>query len=175
MTVVAYGRAGSIDSRGVVFIHSCPKAIAPHVEWALAKVFGTDTPITWGDQPIEPGSLRAEIIWTGAQGLGAQLASSLLAFKQVRYEVTEDASAGHEGERFAATPTLGLFRATIGQHGDVLVHEDRLRNLITQSDATGESMESEIKRLLGQPWDHELEAFRIAHEGATVRVLHQVS
>jgi hypothetical protein len=114
-------------------------------------------------------------MWKGRQGLGAQLASALLAFRQIRYEVTEDASAGKEGERFAATPSLGLFRASIGHNGDIMIHEDRLRNLITQSDATGESMSSEIMRLLGQPWDAELEAFRVAHADSNVRVLHQVS
>jgi hypothetical protein len=114
-------------------------------------------------------------MWQGSPGMGAQLASALLAFRQIRYEVTEDASTGKEGERFAATPTLGLFRASIGQHGDVMIHEDRLRNLITQSDATGELMTTELMRLLGQPWDAELEAFRVAHADSNVRVLHHVS
>ncbi|MDP9117449.1 MAG: DUF3145 domain-containing protein, partial [Actinomycetota bacterium] len=27
-------------TRGVVFMHCCPSAIAPHVEWALAGVLG---------------------------------------------------------------------------------------------------------------------------------------
>jgi len=35
-------------------------------------------------------------------------------------------------------------------------------------------IEDEIARLLGQPWDEELESFRCAHEDATVRVLEQV-
>jgi hypothetical protein len=107
--------------------------------------------------------------------MGARIASSLLAFGQVRYEVTEDPSAGHEGERFAATPELGLFRASIGAHGDVMVHEDRLRSLLVQSTATGESVAEDIRRLIGQPWDEELEAFRIAHSDSKIRVLHNVS
>lgn len=175
MSVVAYGHAGSIESRGVVFIHSCPRAVSTHVEWALEKVVGAELSIQWSPQPVEPNTVRAEIMWLGKQGMGAQLASALLAFKQVRYEVTEDSSAGHEGERFAATPTLGLFRATIGQYGDVMVHEDRLRSVMTQADATGESIAEEIHRLLGAPWDAELEAFRVAHSDSNVRVLHHVS
>jgi hypothetical protein len=35
-------------------------------------------------------------------------------------------------------------------------------------------LESEISRLLGKPWDDELEPFRHAGEGAPVRWLHQV-
>ena len=107
--------------------------------------------------------------------MGARIASALLAFQHARYEVTEDPSSGHEGERFAATPDLGLFRATIGPHGDVMVHEERLRSLIVQSTATGESVAEDIRRLIGQPWDEELEVFRMAHEDAKIRVLHHVS
>jgi hypothetical protein len=107
--------------------------------------------------------------------MGARIASSLLAFRQVRYEVTEDPSTGHEGERFAATPELGLFRASIGAHGDIMVHEERLRSLLVQSRATGESVAEDIRRLIGQPWDEELEAFRITHSDSNIRVLHNVS
>ena len=31
-------------TRGVVFVHACPPAIAPHVEWALAGVLGVPRP-----------------------------------------------------------------------------------------------------------------------------------
>jgi hypothetical protein len=88
--------------------------------------------------------------------------------------VTEDPSPGREGERFSATPSLGLFRATIGLHGDVMVPEDRLRAAVAHATVTGESLADEIARLIGTPWDDELEAYRCAHEGSTVRVLHEV-
>ena len=161
-------------ARGVVFLHSCPRALSPHLEWALASVFGTEVRIDWADQSIAPGTVRAEIIWTGAPGTGSRLASALLAFSQVRYEVTEDGVPGRDGERFAATPSLGLFRATIGPFGDVMVHEERLRTALSHAQVTGESMVDEIARLIGTPWDDELEPFRSAHEGSTVRLMHQV-
>ncbi len=175
MSAVVYDRAGSIEGRGVVFVHSCPRAVAAHVEWALAKALGTEISVEWAPQPVEPHTLRAEIIWIGKQGTGARIASSLLAFKNIRYEVTEDSTSSHEGERFAATPALGLFRASIGQYGDVMVHEDRLRNVLTQTHATGESIADEINRLLGQPWDAELEVYRKSHADSNIRVLHHVS
>jgi hypothetical protein len=161
-------------AHGVVFIHSCPRAVSPHVEWALARVFGTSVSIDWADQPVAPGTVRAELIWGGPAGMGAKIASALHSFKQMRHEVTEDPSPGREGERFSSTPLLGLFRATIGVHGDVMVPEDRLRAAVVQSALTGDPLEEEISRLIGQPWDEELEPFRCAHEGSTVRVLHQV-
>lgn len=166
--------ARGTTARGVVFIHSCPRAMTPHVEWSLARVFGTAIALDWTEQPIAPTASRAEIIWSGPVGTGARIASALLAFPQARYEVTEDGADGRLGERFAATPALGLFRGDIGGHGDVLVCEDRLRTALTQASLTGEDLADEIARLIGAPWDDELEPFRCAHEGSTVRVLHDV-
>ena len=180
MTVVVNvkGTSGSAPleatARGVVFIHSCARAVSAHVEWALARVFGTEVRIDWADQPIAPGMVRAELVWGGPAGTGARIASALHAFKQVRHEVTEDPSPGREGERFSSTPTLGLFRATIGVHGDVMVPEDRLKAAVVQAAMTGDALADEIARLIGQPWDEELEPYRCSHEGSTVRVLHQV-
>ncbi len=170
MTVHAQVAGKEPVAHGVVFVHACPGAVAPHVEWAVGGVFGSQIRIDWAGQPIDPGSLRAEIIWSGPAGTGTRLASALAPFRQVRYEVTEDPSPDRDGERFSSTPTLGLYRATIGPHGDVQVPEDRLRTALAGAD----DLAGEIARLIGQPWDDELEPFRCAHEGSTVRVLHQV-
>lgn len=180
MTVVVNARGASDagpsmgPARGVIFIHSCPRAVSPHVEWAMARVFGSRVDIDWAEQPVEPGSVRAELIWGGPVGTGSKIASGLHAFRQLRHEVTEDPSPGREGERFSFTPSLGLFRATIGVHGDVMVPEDRLRTAMAQVSTTGESLAEEVARLIGAPWDIELETFRCAHEDSTVRVLHHV-
>lgn len=175
MSVVVHDPAGSVQSQGVVFVHSCPRAVVPHVQWALAKVMGSEFVVDWAPQPVDQHTVRSEIMWVGKRGTGARFASALFAFKNIRFEVTEDSDARHEGERFAATPALGLFRASIGEYGDVMVHEDRLRNVISQADLTVESITRELNRLLGQPWDAELEAFRSAHADSNVRVLHHVS
>ncbi|MDD2858119.1 MAG: DUF3145 domain-containing protein [Candidatus Nanopelagicales bacterium] len=164
----------SDGGRGVVFIHSCPRAISPHLEWAVSGVFGTNVRLDWTEQPVAPGTVRAEILWQGPRGTSAKLASALLAFHQVRYEVTEDASGQRPGERFAATPALGLFRADIGEHGDVMVAEERLRTALQHAAAGDAELADEIARLIGGPWDDELEPFRCAHEGSTVRLLHDV-
>ena len=180
MTIVVNAKGASDaglslgPARGVIFVHSCPRAVSPHVEWAMARVFGSRLEIDWADQPVEPGSVRAELVWGGPGGTGAKIASALHAFRQLRHEVTEDPSPGREGERFSYTPTHGLFRATIGVHGDVMVPEDRLRTAMSQVLTTGEALADEVARLIGTPWDDELEPFRSAHEGSTVRVLHQV-
>ena len=164
-----------VPASGVIYIHACPRALSPHVEWALAGVFGAEVKLDWTDQPIAPTSVRAEVTWTGPSGLGARIASALLAFHHVRHEVTEDASADRPGERYAATPSLGLFRADIGPHGDVMVSEERLRNALKQARIAGGGLDEDIERLIGDAWDAELEPFRCAHEDTSpVRVLHDV-
>jgi hypothetical protein len=170
MTVHAQVAGKEPVAHGVVFVHACPSAVAPHLEWAVAAVFGTQVRIDWAPQPIAPGAQRAEIVWSGPAGTGTRIASALAPFRQVRYEVTEDPSPNRDGERYSSTPALGLYRATIGPHGDVQVPEDRLRTAL----AGAEDLAAEVARLIGQPWDDELEPFRSAHEGSTVRVLHQV-
>ena len=76
MTVVmnVKGTSGATEpgaARGVVFIHSCARAVSAHLEWALARVFGSEVHIDWADQPIAPGMVRAELIWSGPAGTGA--------------------------------------------------------------------------------------------------------
>ena len=163
-----------MPTRGVVYIHSTASALCPHVEWALAGVLGMRVTLDWTAQPAEPGLWRAELSWQGEAGVSSQLASALRGWVQLRYEVTEEPSPGHEGARYCYTPTLGLFHAITGVHGDLMVPEDRLRAAMMSAAGSGTSFEDALGKLLGQPWDDELETFRWAGEGAPVRWLHQV-
>jgi hypothetical protein len=163
------------STRGIVLIHSAPAALRPHLEWAVGAVFGVPVEFDWSAQPAETRSLRAEYPWHGPVGTGAQLASALRGCQRARFEVTEDPSTGHEGMRWAFTPSLGIFAAAINPHGDIMVHEDRLKHAIL-ADALGRQPLAEgVAELLGARWDAELEAFRQAGDGAPVRWLHQVS
>ena len=163
-----------MPTRGVVYVHSTPSALCPHVEWALAGVLGMRVTLDWTAQPAEPGLWRAELSWQGEAGMSAQLASCLRGWAQLRYEVTEEPSPGNEGARYSCTPELGLFHAITGVHGDLLVPEDRIRAVLIDAASSGTSVEDALGKLLGQPWDDELETFRWAGEGAPVRWLHQV-
>jgi hypothetical protein len=145
-----------------------------HVEWAVAGVLGVQVKFDWTSQPIAPAQWRTELSWQGEAGTAAELASALRAY-QVRFEVTEEPCAGHEGSRFSCTPTLGVFHAVIGVHGDIMINEDRLRAAVLRSVETEDcDLSDEIDLMLGQPWDDELEPFRHAGAGAPVRWLHQV-
>ena len=162
-------------TRGVVYVHSAPPALCPHVEWAVGGVLGVRVTLDWTPQPAAPGTVRAELSWQADAGTGARLASALRDWMHLRFEVTEEPSAGAEGERWSSTPTLGLFHATTGVHGDILVREERLRAALARagSDPATDVL-AEMQALLGKSWDDELETFRYAGDGAPVRWLHQV-
>ena len=162
-------------TRGVVYVHSAPPALCPHVEWAVGGVLGVRVTLDWTPQPAAPGTVRAELSWQADAGTGARLASALRDWMHLRFEVTEEPSAGAEGERWSSTPTLGLFHATTGVHGDILVREDRLRAALARAASDpATSVVEEMHGLLGKAWDDELETFRYAGDGAPVRWLHQV-
>ena len=43
-------------SRGVVFVHSAPPALCPHVEWAIGGVLDQRVSLDWTGQPADPGT-----------------------------------------------------------------------------------------------------------------------
>lgn len=162
-----------MTTHGVVYVHSCPAAVCPHVEWAISGVLNIRVNLTWTDQPAAPGTLRAECSWTGEAGTAAKIASALRSWSLLRFEVTEDASEGVDGERISYVPDRGVFRTAISANGDVVVTEQRLRRLLATS-ATTDDFERGLNELLGAAWDADLEAFRHAGDGAQIRWLHQV-
>ena len=162
-----------MSARGVIYVHSSPPALCPHVEWAAAAELGVRVSLSWTAQPAEPGALRSESGWHGRPGTAARLVSALRRWPMLRFEISEEPSPGCDGERFSVTPALGLFRTTTSANGDALVSEDRLRSLLAET-GDGVLLAHGLDRLLGGPWDAELEPFRQAGEGAPVTWLHQV-
>ncbi|WP_018155131.1 DUF3145 domain-containing protein [Demetria terragena] len=164
-----------VATRGVVFVHSTPTALCPHVEWALDAVLDSPVRLEWTNQPIAPGLVRGEVSWSGPQGTGARLASALRGWEHLRYEITEDPSPGADGSRWSHTPSLGIHHTWTSANGDGMVAEDRLRSALAASGGNPEAFRGEMAELLGTAWDQELEPFRCAGDGATVRWLHRVS
>ena len=160
-----------VTTRGVLFVHSAPRALCPHVEWAAGGALGVRVSLDWTPQPVAPGMFRAELSWQGPQGMGAHLTSSLRGWAHLRYEVTEEPSAGADGARWSHTPELGIFHAVTDVHGNVLVPEDRVRSAL---DGDASVLRAELDLALGRAWDDELEPFRYAGDGAPVRWLHRV-
>lgn len=163
-----------VMTRGVVFVHSTPAALCPHITWALESLLGTRVHLDWTAQPAGAGLMRAELSWTGEQGTGALIASALRGWENLRYEVTEDPSPGADGSRWSHTPSLGIHHTWTSASGDAVVNEDRLREVVTLAQDSPEAMAEMIEELLGRDWDRELEPFRYAGDGAPVRWLHKV-
>ncbi len=160
-------------TRGVVFVHACPPAIAPHVEWALAGVLGVPPRMEWTAQPADPGSLRSEVVWRAPVGTGPRLAASLRAWPMLVFEVTEEGTADSDGERLAHLPGRGFHRAMIAANGDIVVGEERLRGVLSCC-ASADDYRHALHELVGTAWDEALEPYRMAADGLPVALLHQV-
>lgn len=160
-------------TRGVIFMHCCPSALAPHVEWALAGVLDRPARLQWTGQPAAPSHLRAEAAWNGPVGTAARLSAALRAWPMLVFEVTEDGTSISDGERLAYVPGRGFHRSTVSTNGDVIVGEERLRGLMSRAKSVEEYRHG-LTELLGTAWDAELEPYRQGGDGAPVTLLHQV-
>ncbi|MEV6981189.1 DUF3145 domain-containing protein [Sphaerisporangium sp. NPDC051017] len=161
-----------MSARGVLYVHSAQPALCPHIEWAVAGVLGIPVDLSWTPQPAQPGTVRTQAEWEGRPGTAAAITSSLMGWQRIRFEITEDASPGVDGSRNAYTPALGAFTAVVGVSGDIMIPEDRLRNVMLMAAQGRAALEDELDKLLGKQWDEELEPFRYAGDGAPVRWLH---
>ena len=162
-----------MPTRGVVYVHSTPLAVCPHIEWAIARVLAVPVSLQWSSQPVEPGARRAECSWSGRPGTGAEVATALRQWPMTRFEVTEEPSPGVDGQRFMHVPTRGLHSATMSANGDILLGEDRLRTLIANARGP-ETLSHLLDKALGTAWDAELEPYRYAGDGAPVTLLTRV-
>jgi hypothetical protein len=158
----------------MLFVHSSPRAVCPHVEWAAGRALGQAVNFDWSEQPALMGSQRAEYYWEGPPGTGAILASAMRGWEQLRFEVTEDAGRGTDGGRWLHTPNLGIFYAQTDTVGNIVVPEDRIRYAMEIAGANAIELHRELRLALGQSWDDELEPFRQASDLNAVVWLHQV-
>lgn len=154
---------------GTLVVHACPAARCPHVEFAVATVLAAPVHLRWSPQPARPGLLRAATTWRGAPGTAAALVARVRAVGQVWLEAGEEASPGCDGERYAVTPQLGLYRADVSATGETVIRESQLRALL-HAGGSGD-LRVGIETLLGNHFDDELEPFRRAGDGTPVGVL----
>src|SRR4051794_39151872 len=164
----------AVATRGVVYVHSAPLAVAPHVEWAIARVLGSPVRLEGSSHPAEPMSRRAECSWSGRPGTGAEFAAALRGWPMLRFEVTEEPSPGYDGERFMHVPGRGIYRSSVSASGELMVTEGQIHAVLANSRGA-ESIAHGLDRLLGVAWDAELEPYRRAGEGAPATWLTQVS
>jgi len=162
------------QARGVIFIHSAPRALCPHLEWAVGRVLGRAVSFEWADQPVLHGSRRAEFYWEGPAGTGAQLTTAIRGWEHLRFEVTEDPTPRSDGGRWLHTPDLGIHYAQTDSAGNVVIGEDRIRYAMDVAAGDAFELERELAVALGTVWDEELEPFRHASDDTPVVWLHKV-
>lgn len=162
-------------TQGVLYIHSAPRALTPHIEWAASGVLGVPARIRWEDQPVSRGLQRAEMTWRGREDTGAQLVSALRGMNEVRFEVTQEATAAVDGARWSCTPELGIHHAATDHAGNIVLTEDHVRGCMERAGNDPRALRHELDVALGAPWDEDLEIYRHAGEGVPMRWLHRVS
>ena len=162
------------QTRGVGLIHSAPRALCPHLEWAVGRVLGRGVNFDWVDQPVLPGARRAEFFWEGPTGTGAAIASAMHGWEHLRFEVTEDPTPRSDGGRWLHTPDLGIHFAQTDTAGNIVVGEDRIRYAMEIAAGDAAELQRELAVALGAAWDDELEVFRHAGDEAPVVWLHKV-
>lgn len=160
-------------ARGVLFVHSSPRAVCPHLEWAVGRAIDRAVNFDWVDQPVLRSTQRTEFHWQGKPGDGALIASALRGWEHVRFEVSEDPSPESDGARWMHTPDLGVFVSQTDSLGNLVVSEDRMKSALQRSADVNE-LRAELCALLGKQWDDELEPFRHASDAVSVTWLHQV-
>ena len=72
-------------TRGVLYVHSAPSALCPHVEWAAGGVLGTAVSLEWTPQPAQAGSYRAEFSYAAESGTAADAKKAHALFKKLEH------------------------------------------------------------------------------------------
>jgi len=144
---------------GDLRIYSAPKALLRHIQWSLNAIFEEKVKLEWVVQPMVAGAYACELQWRGNTECASKIASTLRSWHFVRFEVREFPTEGGEGVLYRATPTLGMHQAVTASTGDVMVHENRILTILSQS-VGYESLRANIEAALGIAWDVELECYR---------------
>lgn len=157
--------------QGNLHILSAPQELVQQVEWVVSGFVHPPVTMSWTSQPACPGTVRSEFAFRGRPGAAASVTSALAAWRQLRFEVTEQRSPGCDGTRYSYTPSLGVFAAVTAANGDIVVPECRLRSAMTAAATSRAGLAAELASLLGQAWDDELEPFRAGADRLPARRL----
>ena len=143
--------------RGVLTIHSAPSALRDHIDWALADLLGSTVRCDWTPQMLKAGTFKCTLTWRDRQGIAAAVASALRSWHYIYFEVHEDTNDG--GELFRFTPELGIHRAVTDLTGAVLIGQNQINAVLTES-FDEESIRAGLALIIGNEWESELERFR---------------
>jgi hypothetical protein len=150
-----------------LLVLSCPPAVAPHVEFALARVLATPVSLSWESQPAQPATLRAEASWHEPAGLVEQVVAALRALKVVTFEVTSGPAPGCDAARWVWHPSLGLHHAALDGAGHITTGVGPLRCLLGLA-RDGVEVAHGVSELLGDSWEELVDPLRAGTAGGQV-------
>lgn len=144
---------------GEVFIHAVSRSHARHVEWMLGEILEYQVPLMWSNQPALSGNIRTGFAWQGDESGGAELTSALAGWRDIYFEVVQDAGFGVGGSRWLYTPELGIKHRAVDEFGNYMVGEQELKAALERAN-NAVSLAWEIKNLLADAWEQSLEPMR---------------
>jgi hypothetical protein len=153
-------------SEGMVFLHLVPGALLAHVEWTISGISGNPTKIDWVQNESAVPTFRGLSAFSAPADSAATLASAFMNLKQLSFEVIKHPSPESSGARWCFTPALGMFHSATDEAGNLVVNENQLRLAMERAGSNALKLQAEIRRMLGQAWDDELEPFRELVGGA---------
>jgi len=151
-------------SEGLVLIHRAPSSLLTHVEWTISGISGNPTRINWIKDESSDSVFRGSVAVDCGLNDGATLASAFMNLKQLSFEVIHQTALA--GARWSFTPSLGMFHCATDEAGNLVVGENQLRASIDKAGSNILKLQAELRKLLGQAWDDELEPYRELIGGA---------
>ncbi len=146
---------------GRIHIYSAPAALTQHIEWALNQHLNQVVKITWVNQPLLPGSLAMEFEYKSQRPVADKIAIALKGWHYIRFEIRQVNLLTTDAVLYRITPDLGLHQASLASNGDVVISENQLNQLITNS-YSHKMLKSNLENALGMQWEIELEPYRLA-------------
>lgn len=159
---------------GTFVVHSAPRAVVNHIEWAVNGLIGAPQRFRWREYPGQPGLVKLSLSWESSPGFAAKLASTLRGWVDLRFEIDENATARHPGVLIMHTPALGLHTAEVNQSGSVVLSAERLHVLVESSEHEFGALRRALADALGEQWEQELEPYRRGELVPTAPQLHAV-
>ena len=146
-------------AHGYLYIHAAPKSVLKNLEWGLAEALQSPLSLKWEAQPLASGSFRCEITWSGIQETASRLVSNLKGWHYITFELFESPVNGSDGSLYMFTPDLGLFRGTVGAHGDLMINENQIQKILDENLRAVTVLDA-LENLMGKKWDEALDPFR---------------
>jgi hypothetical protein len=151
-------------SESLVLIHRAPSSLLTHVEWTISGISGNPSKINWIKDESSDLVFRGSVAVDCGLNDGATLASAFMNLKQISFEVIHQTALA--GARWSFTPSLGMFHSATDEAGNLVVGENQLRASIEKAGSNILKLQAELRKLLGQAWDDELEPYRELIGGA---------